>query len=155
MRAGAVLVDQRRRLAKVSGSQGCKMTWGEDVCPRRCPGFKGDAAGVTSACEGLLRPWLTRHWGSWRFSNGQLNWFRKNGTIGFESVVLQVASRAHVYFSTWQRRLGMEKETRISLMSHLFFNSNWVLKQPADIEALYNFYTQNSEMLPFRNDLFS
>lgn len=68
------------------------MPWGEDVGPRRSPGFKGDIAGITAARQGLLWHRLAGHWGRWRFSNGQLNRFGKDGTIGFESVVLQVAS---------------------------------------------------------------
>lgn len=89
---GSVLVDERCRLAKVSGSQGCQVTWGEDVGPRCGPRFKGDVAGVATARQSLLWHWLAGHWGSWRFSDCQLNRFGQDGAIGFESVVLQVAS---------------------------------------------------------------
>lgn len=37
---GSVLVDKWGWLAKVSGSQGCQVTWGEHVGPRCSPGFK-------------------------------------------------------------------------------------------------------------------
>lgn len=109
----AVLVDERRRLAKVSGSQGCQVARGEDVRPRRGPGFKGDVAGVAAAGQGLLWHWLASHWGSWRFGDRQLNGFGQDGTIGFESVVLQVASWAHVDLPTWQGRL---KSRRVGWM---------------------------------------
>lgn len=101
---GSILVHECRRLAKVSGSQGCQMTWGEDVGPCCSPGFKGDVAGITAACQGLLWRRLAGHWGSWRFGNCQLNRFGQDGTIGFESVVLQVACWAHVHLPTWKRR---------------------------------------------------
>lgn len=68
------------------------MTRGEDMGPRRSPGFKGDIAGITAACQGLLRHWLAGYWGSWRFSNCQLNRFGQDRPISFESVVLQVGS---------------------------------------------------------------
>lgn len=90
--AGSVLVDERRRLAKVSGSQGGQVTRGEDVGPRRGPGFEGDVAGVAAARQGLLWRRLAGHRGSWRIGNGQLHRFGQDGTIRFESVVLQVAS---------------------------------------------------------------
>ena len=89
---GAVLVDGCRWLAKVSGSQGCQMPWGEDVGPCCRSGFKADVAGIAAACQGFLWHRLAGHWGSCGFSYCEMNRFGKDGTISFESVVLQVGS---------------------------------------------------------------
>lgn len=102
---GSILAENCRRLAKVSGSQGCQMMRGEDVGPRSRPGFKGDVTGITMACQRLLWHGLTSRWRNRRFCDRQLNGLGKDGTIGFESAVLQVGSRTCVHLPTWQRRL--------------------------------------------------
>lgn len=97
---GAVLVDERCWLAKVSGSQGCQVVWGEDMSPCCRSGLKRYVAGVTAARQSLLCQGLASHRGSWRFSDCQLNRFGQNRTIGFESTVLEIGCRAHVHLSS-------------------------------------------------------
>lgn len=60
--------------------------------PGCSPGLKGDVASIAMTRQGLLCHRLAGYRGSWRFGNRQLNRFWQNWTIGFESVVLQVAS---------------------------------------------------------------
>lgn len=59
--------------------------------PGCSPGLEGDVAGVAVTRQGLLCRRLAGYWGSRRFSDRQLDRFWQNGTIGLESVVLQVA----------------------------------------------------------------
>lgn len=85
---GAVLLDERRRLPKVSRPQRRQVPWGEDVGSGRSPGLEGDVAGVAAAGQSLLWHRLAGHWWRGRLDDGQLDRLGQDGTIGLEGVVL-------------------------------------------------------------------
>lgn len=97
---GPILVDDCRWLAEVSGSQSCKMALGEDMLSSCSPGVKRHITSITAAFKNFLWRWLTSCRGRWRYSNCQMNWFWKDGTISFESAVLQITSWTCVHLLT-------------------------------------------------------
>lgn len=91
------IADQRCLLTKVSGSQSGKMSSREDMVTCCSPGFKFDPTGVALASQSLTACCLADGiWWSW-FHNCQLYRFGQDGTVGSESIVLQVATRAEIY----------------------------------------------------------
>lgn len=88
----AVLVGEGYRLPKVSGSQGGQVARGEHVGSGGGPRLERDAAGVAVARQVLLLRRLARRWRGRRVGDRQLNGLGQDGSIGFESAVLKVAS---------------------------------------------------------------
>lgn len=72
------------------------MSKGEDMGSCCCSGLKACVAGLALASQRLSACRLAPGWGRRGLQDGQLNRFGKDGTVGSQSVVLQVAARAHV-----------------------------------------------------------